>query len=267
VGSTNPAFVRAEIAIEVGRLADNVRKEWESLRPDDVVYLLAVQSSSSTQLGIRDDTAAEGSRMTHLRTAEIVQVLDEQGRPLRQPAGGQTNGYQSRPRVRKLLVNLDAASFKADTDLHTQGKPDIYSLINVVARRKGRENNFKSILETMQKLIVSDMTLPPWLQDIFLGYGDPAGAQYTQLPNRLQSVDFRDTFLDWSHLVENQPASVLPMFSSPLRVSRQKLPPPQRNDVETKLDKRSRALVPYVSHHTSCRTLVPTLLMHLSTTP
>lgn len=208
VGSANPAFVRAEIAIEVGRMAENIRKEWEALRPDDVVYLLAVQSSPA-QLGIRNDNASDAPRMTYLRTAEIVQVLDEQGRPLRQPAGGQANGYKSRPRVRRLLVNLDAASFKADKDSQLQGKPDIYPLFNVVARRKGRENNFKSILETMQKLIVSDMALPSWLQDIFLGYGDPAGAQYTNLSNRLQSVDYRDTFLDWSHLVESYPGKII----------------------------------------------------------
>ncbi|KAJ5400538.1 hypothetical protein N7465_011027 [Penicillium sp. CMV-2018d] len=200
VGATTPAFVRAEIAIEVGRLADNVRREWDSLRPDDVVYLLAVQSSSSQS----EQGASEAPRMTHLRTAEIVQVLDEQGRALRQSTG-QTNGSQPRARSRRLIVNLDAAAFKADKDQQAHGKPDIYPLINVVARRKGRENNFKSILQTMQKLIVSDMTLPSWLQDIFLGYGDPASARYTQLPNRLSTVDFRDTLLDWSHLVESFP--------------------------------------------------------------
>jgi intron-binding protein aquarius len=193
VGATNPAFVRAEIAIEVGRLTDNVRKEWDSLRPDDVVYLMAVQGQGS-----------EAPRMTHLRTAEIVQVLDEQGRGLRQNTG-QTNGYLPKARLRRLLVNLDAAAFKADKDQQNHGKPDIYPLINIVARRKGRENNFKSILQTMQKLIVSDMALPSWLQDIFLGYGDPAGARYTQLPNRLRTVDFRDTLLDWSHLIESIP--------------------------------------------------------------
>jgi intron-binding protein aquarius len=193
VGASNPAFVRAEIAIEVGRLTDNVRKEWDSLRPDDVVYLMAVQGQG-----------AEAPRMTHLRTAEIVQVLDEERRALRQ-FPGQTNGHLPKGRLRRLIVNLDAAAFKADKDLQSKGKPDIYPLINIVARRKGRENNFKSILQTMQKLIVSDMALPSWLQDIFLGYGDPAGARYTQLPNRLQTVDFRDTFLDWSHLIESIP--------------------------------------------------------------
>ncbi|KAJ6140519.1 hypothetical protein N7470_010315 [Penicillium chermesinum] len=208
VGSPNPAFVRAEIAIEVGRLADHIRKEWESLRPDDVVYLMAIQSTAAPPSGIRDETA-EGPRLTHLRTAEIVQVLDDQGRPLRNPGGGQTNGYKARPRLRRLLVNLDAAAFKEDKDRQQQGKPDIYPLINVIARRKGRENNFKSILATIQKLIVSDMTLPSWLQDIFLGYGDPSGAHYSQLPNRLKSIDFRDTLLDWAHLVESFPGKIV----------------------------------------------------------
>ncbi|KAG2417127.1 hypothetical protein HFD88_008345 [Aspergillus terreus] len=207
VGSANPAFVRAEIAIEVGRLADHIRREWESLRPDDVVFLLAVQPSSANKFGQRD--TSESPSLTHLRTAEIVQVLDENGRPLREPVSGQANGHRSRPRVRRLLVNLDAAAFKADKDRTAMGKPDIYPFINVIARRKGRENNFKSILETMQRLIVSDITLPSWIQDIFLGYGDPASARYTELPNRLKSVDFRDTFLNWQHLVESFPGMTI----------------------------------------------------------
>ena len=209
VGFTNPAFVRAEIVIEVGRLADHVRMEWESLRPDDVVFLLAVQPGAANKLALQDPTPIDSPSLTHLRTAEIVQVLDENGRPLREPVSGQTNGHRSRPRIRRLLVNLDPDAFKADKDRSMQGKPDIYPLVNVVARRKGRENNFKSILETMQRLIVSDITLPSWLQDIFLGYGDPAGARYTELPNRLKSVDFRDTFLDWQHLVESFPGTTI----------------------------------------------------------
>ncbi|KAF7718615.1 Pre-mRNA-splicing factor [Penicillium ucsense] len=208
VGSSNPAFVRAEIAIEVGRLAENVRKEWDSLRTDDVIYLLAVQTPSPAHMNA-SVPVSDGMCMTHLRTAEIVQVLDEQGRALRQPAGAQMNGHHSRPRIRKLLVNLDAAAFKADKDRQAHGKPDIYPLLNVVARRKARENNFRSILETMQNLIVSDVALPSWLQDVFLGYGDPASAHHPRLANRLQSVDFLDTFLDWHHLVESFPGRTI----------------------------------------------------------
>ncbi|KAL2832412.1 hypothetical protein BDW59DRAFT_104706 [Aspergillus cavernicola] len=205
VGSAIPAFVRAEITIEVGRLADHIRLEWDSLRPNDVVFLLAVQPNSAGKFGLKDLNTAQTPGIAHLRTANVVQVLDENGRPLREPSSGQANGYKSRPRIRRLLVNLDPVAFKADKDRIIQGNSDIYPLINVIARRKGRENNFKSILETIQRLIVSDVTLPPWIQDIFLGYGDPAGARYTELASRLRSVDFRDTFLDWQHLVESFP--------------------------------------------------------------
>ncbi|KAL1988551.1 hypothetical protein VTN96DRAFT_8946 [Rasamsonia emersonii] len=211
VGSTKPAFVRAEIILEVGRLTENVLREWEELRPDDVVFLLAVTSGdSSTSLSTSaGNNAANVPVISHIRTAEIVQVLDENGRVLREPQPGQENSYARKPRIRRLLVNLDAAAFKADTDRVSKGKQDIYPLINVIVRRKGRENNFKPVLETMQKLITTDIALPSWLQEIFLGYGDPASARYTELPNRVKSIDFRDTFLDWQHLVESFPGKTI----------------------------------------------------------
>jgi intron-binding protein aquarius len=205
VGSLKPAFVRAEITLEVGRLADNIRKEWESLRPDDTVFLLAVTSpATSTTLNFTDRPS-----LTHVRTADVVQVLDENGRVLREPQQNSENGFTRRPRIRRLLLNLDAATFQADSDKQSQGKREIYPLINVIVRRKGRENNFKPMLQTMQQLITSDIALPSWLQEIFLGYGDPASARYTELPNRVKSVDFRDTFLDWQHLVESFPGKTI----------------------------------------------------------
>jgi hypothetical protein len=41
-----------------------------------------------------------------------------------------------------------------------------------------------------------DCVLPPWLHDILLGYGDPGAAQYRHMDGCLQTVDFKDTFLD-----------------------------------------------------------------------
>lgn len=45
--------------------------------------------------------------------------------------------------------------------------------------------------------------MPPWLHDVFLGYGDPAGAHYRSLPEQVtQDVDFGDTLLDTEHVRE-----------------------------------------------------------------
>lgn len=211
VGHNTPAFVRAEIALDVSRLADSVRKEWEALRPDDVVYLLAVQPSDSPRRLTNGHSAlasAHSPSFQFLRAAEVVQFQDENGRPKREMQNDQVNGGGRKPRLRRLIVNLDATEYKSDLEQKTRGRPDVYDSINVIVRRKGRENNYKKILETIQSLALTDVPIPAWLQEVFLGYGDPTGASYTQLPNHLNTVDFRDTFLDWQHLIESFPGIV-----------------------------------------------------------
>lgn len=208
-----PAFVRAEIILDTHRLAEGVRREWESLRPEDTVYLLAVQPSedrNSLTNGHSQGISPQTSGLRHLRSAEIVQLLDDSGRPIRELPRDQVNGHASRQCLRRMLVNLDATQFKLDTERKEQGQKDIYESMNLIVRRRGRENNYGKILKTIQGLATSDVPIPSWLQDVFLGYGDPAGATYTQLPNRLERVDFRDTFLDWKHLVDSLPGKVSP---------------------------------------------------------
>lgn len=207
VGEEHPAYVRAEVILDVSRLNYSVRREWESLRPDDVVFLLAVrpvEEGMTMRNGSQPQNPGEELGLRRLRTAEVVQVQDENGRPLREQHN-QADGLSYRPRQRRILLKLDAATYKEDTDRLSKGNPDIYESINVLVRRRGRENNFKPILESIRRLTLSDIPAPSWFQEVFLGYGDPASANYKRLPNRLQSIDFRDTFLDWQHLIESWP--------------------------------------------------------------
>lgn len=46
----------------------------------------------------------------------------------------------------------------------------------------------------------TECVVPPWLHDILLGYGDPAAAHYSNMPNQERSLEFNDTFLDYEHL-------------------------------------------------------------------
>ena len=141
--------------------------------------------------------------LKNLRTAEIVQVLDENGRMIRDMPNNHVNGYGSRSRLRRLIIRLDAVAYKADNLNKIGGQPDVYESINVIMRRRGRENNFKKILETIKNLALTDVPIPSWLEDVFLGFGDPAGATYSRLENRIRTLDFKDTFLDWQHLTES----------------------------------------------------------------
>ncbi|KAL8674133.1 MAG: hypothetical protein Q9168_001470 [Polycauliona sp. 1 TL-2023] len=208
VGRDKPAFVRAEVGLDVSKLAVTVRREWESLRQDDVVYLLAVEPVESSRDLSNGHGAHANSRdvgLRALRAAEVEQVLDETGRVIRDMPEGEPNGYTHRPRLRRLILKLDTTAWQVDNKRKAEGKPDIYESFNVVVRRKGRENNFKKILETIKHLALSDIPVPDWLQEVLLGFGDPSSAAYTKLSNSLNQIDFRDTFLDWQHLVETLP--------------------------------------------------------------
>lgn len=53
--------------------------------------------------------------------------------------------------------------------------------MNLLVRRKPKENNFKSVLETIRDLMnmaAVGRAIPTWLHDIFLGYGSPDAAHY-----------------------------------------------------------------------------------------
>lgn len=54
-----------------------------------------------------------------------------------------------------------------------------------------QENNFKAVLESIRDLMNEETVLPEWLHDIFLGYGDPAAAQYNKLPSTMRALDFK----------------------------------------------------------------------------
>ncbi|RPB23775.1 P-loop containing nucleoside triphosphate hydrolase protein [Terfezia boudieri ATCC MYA-4762] len=221
VGEDKPAYVRAEINIDMSRLPDDVRRDWDALRPDDVVFLLAVRGSDKADGPVSrrmDAPLADQYGLKALRTAEVVQILDKDGRVIRDP--GQMRGMNSQ--MRRIHIKLDPAMYRQDEEHTKAGKPDIYESVNVIVRRRGRENNFKPVLESIQELTQSDVPMPTWLEEVFLGYGDPAGAHYKNIRSRPTELDFRDTFVDWTHLVESFPGKVI----NPPPGADKSIPPP-----------------------------------------
>ncbi|KAI0024915.1 P-loop containing nucleoside triphosphate hydrolase protein [Xylariomycetidae sp. FL0641] len=210
VGDDKPSLVRAEISLDLRRVAEHVRREWDSLRPDDVLFLVEVDASNIKAItngkgGISPEAQKYG--IMSVRAAEVIQVMDDKGKSIKDPAAYfQTS---SRNSSRKLQLRLDAKTYKEDMERAARGKPDVYERVNLVVRRSGRENNFKPVLESIRSLALSEVPLASWLHENFLGYGDPAGATYKHLPNRIAKLDFRDTFLDWQHLVSSLPGKTI----------------------------------------------------------
>ncbi|GAO47490.1 hypothetical protein SAICODRAFT_57839 [Saitoella complicata NRRL Y-17804] len=221
VGEDAPSSVKAEIRIDLGRMSDAARDGWESLQVGGLVFLLVVKSGRKG----RDPS------VQYVRTAEVMEITDQQGRPIRE------SGVQ-KPSIRLLL---DTKQFKHD---HDDGDEAVYDAINVVVRGKTSSSTFKPVLENIKALIQGEDPIPDWLANVFLGYGDPNSAHYRNLDGRPEALNVHDTFLDWNHIVESfQGKKVIPAAGTEEGASRpyiirEKLPSPA---VTKTSKKRSRA--------------------------
>mmetsp|Transcript_116029 Transcript_116029/g.248051 ORF Transcript_116029/g.248051 Transcript_116029/m.248051 type:complete len:1554 (+) Transcript_116029:41-4702(+) len=208
VGESVPAEVRAEVKICLTGTLPHVRLEWDQLREHDVIFLMRVDAPSEpfdgkiSELQVSEFPSAFGIKS--LRGAEVIETLDEEGNIINDPNPAERKTPVGDNRVMRVL--LDPAQYHMDLENVADGKSEVYNNLNLVVRRKAKENNFKAVLQTIRSLMNSDdAVVPPWLHDIFLGYGDPGAAQYWKLPTTLSTIDFRDTFIDQDHILESFP--------------------------------------------------------------
>ncbi|KAH7354102.1 intron-binding protein aquarius [Plectosphaerella cucumerina] len=204
VGDDKPSAVRAEVSVDVRRLNDSIRREWDSLRTGDVVFLLALEAPAdkTEENGASLQSEAQSFGVVGVRTAEVIRIMDDKGRAVKDQ-GGRNDGK------RVFQLKLDPRTYTQDAEKTAAGKLNIYDRVNIIMRRSGRENNFKPVLESIRSLTLADVPVASWLHEVFLGYGDPAGATYRHLPNQVKALDYRDTFLDWQHLIESLPGKII----------------------------------------------------------
>jgi hypothetical protein len=109
------------------------------------------------------------------------------------------------------------AQLDQEAMLASESGVDVYTTCNLLMRRQAKENNFKAVLETIRDLMNTDFSVPEWLHDVLLGYGDPKAASYYNLPPAMQlpTVDFADTFLDLEHVKHSFPGYALDVVSAP----------------------------------------------------
>ncbi|XP_064403055.1 RNA helicase aquarius-like isoform X4 [Halichondria panicea] len=203
VGENRPSRVRADITVDLN-VADRVKNEWESLRKHDVCFLLTVRAKMSIDEGF-DASAPFVSQvgLEYVRGCEMEGMLDEAGKVIEE-------GPEPRPRLegkkRVYRVWLDTNQYQSDMGRLVEGAEDVYETFNVFVRRKPKENNFKAVLETIRDLMNTNCLVPDWIHDTFLGYGDPASANYTNLTNQVTELNFNDTFLSVQHVKDSFPS-------------------------------------------------------------
>lgn len=143
-----------------------------------------------------------------------------------------------------------------------------FQSLNLLVRRHGRENNFKAVLETIRDLMytstqgmVIHKTIPPWLHNVLLGYGDPSSACFSSHTMRAYAertvgvthpdaaLDYGDTFLDKNHLISSFPDYSVVIDGSKA-ISKDEIASEKRNNFRIKIKEKDR-LVEAFSYSTS----------------
>ena len=246
LGETKPSEVKCEAEISLAGCRPDVQAEWSSLRKHDVVFLLTIDAAVAE--GGRPETDPgvpfpERVGLVSVRGAEVVRVTDDDGNVY---TGESENDAKLRGNGRKLDLLLDTAQYHADAQAMAEGSGgDVYGSLNVLVRRKPKENNFKAILSCIRELMTSQqVVVPEWLQDVLLGYGDPASAAYHNLPDdqRVVDYDFFDTFLDLDHVRQSFPGQKV-VLKVPQAANRPPPPPPYRLTIPPSVPRTTSASV------------------------
>ncbi|XP_061365445.1 uncharacterized protein LOC133308765 [Gastrolobium bilobum] len=207
IGEVKPSSVTAEVTYSISSYRSQIRSEWDALKEHDVLFLLSINPSFEPLSPEEEDKASVPQKLglQYVRGCEIIEIRDEEGTLMNDFSGRIKRDEWKPPKgeLRTITVALDTAQYYMDVNnIAEKGAEDVYGTFNVLMRRKPKENNFKAILESIRDLMNEYCIVPKWLENIFLGYGDPSAAQWTNMPDLLETVDFKDTFIDADHLKE-----------------------------------------------------------------
>ncbi|KAI3936782.1 hypothetical protein MKW92_043376 [Papaver armeniacum] len=198
IGEVKPASVTADVMFSISSYNAQIRSEWNSLKEHDVLFLLSIRPSFEP---LSSEEAAKSSVPERLgiqfvRGCEVIEIRDEEGGFMNDFSGKiKRDEWKQKPpkgELRTVTVALDTAQYFMDVNaISGKGAQDVYGTFNILLRRKPKENNFKAVLEAIRDLMNESCTVPDWLHKIFLGYGDPSAAQWKNMPDLLDAVDFK----------------------------------------------------------------------------
>lgn len=208
LGEDKPSLITADVTFNVRKYTEAIQAEWEAIREHDILFLLTVEAQEESyehwdgKVSFRKHYG-----LKHVRGCQVVSVIGPNGKPFDYKKSDPKLIQDHRTgNTRTFRIALDSNQYKIDQEAaRKSGGGDVYQTFNIVLRRQPQENNFKPVLETIRDLMQSDLMVPEWLHDVFLGYGNPNSAHYSQLKRQVKEIDFRDTFLDLDHLKASFP--------------------------------------------------------------
>jgi len=234
IGKKYSEEIIADIEYSLNGIQPHIRNEWDKIKKHDILFLITFQLKKNKKPSIekqeedKENDKQEENNLNkheinntnrnmqnkkydkklkskfnldivkHVRGCEVNFLYDTENNEFSE----MENISKKKPvgLNRRVQVMLDGIQYNQDLKASDNNIEEIYSSFHLLIRRKPKENNFRAILETIRDLMNETTVIPPWLENIFLGYGDPTTADFRKLNNFAESkIDFYDTFLNEGH--------------------------------------------------------------------
>eukprot|EP01063_Lacrimia_lanifica_P019949 TRINITY_DN27345_c0_g1_i1.p1 TRINITY_DN27345_c0_g1~~TRINITY_DN27345_c0_g1_i1.p1 ORF type:complete len:1450 (+),score=554.59 TRINITY_DN27345_c0_g1_i1:66-4415(+) len=181
IGFTRPAEVRGELHLSLaGMYQQHVRDEWDSVRQHDILILVGLTPNPNPKPGPTEKPYI----VTRIRGCEVIDIHDDDGNAFT----GRGEGVTLIGNARHIRVRFDPVQYQKDAN-SPEGAELYENSFNFVMRRNPEENNFKAVLDTIRELLYFPTVVPEWLQDVFLGYGEPDSAHYLKIESNDDSQE------------------------------------------------------------------------------
>ncbi|KAI9223913.1 hypothetical protein BC828DRAFT_374759 [Blastocladiella britannica] len=194
-----PSHVEVEIGFSLAGMRPEVTRQWDDVARGELMYLAVVE--------IVDGKAF----VKHVRAGFLDNIFAHDGRPVRaERTRDELHGVtQSQNNTRSVRVAMDRWQHYYDKQASLAGHGDdpaeMYASFNVLVRRPLRENNYWAVLDALREYSAADHAcLPPWLTEVFLGYGNPTSVGYANIEGG-NATYFHSTFVDREHLDSSFP--------------------------------------------------------------
>lgn len=202
LGRRQPSKVLAEIKYSTAEMPPYIKKEWDALRESEVLFLISFDKTPYEGENSENEFCKKFG-VKYVRGCEIVNQFDEKNNRISMEFSDKRKTPEGS--MRTLHVKMDPFQYMEDLEKEEKCETEIYGNFKLLVRRKPKENIFKPILATISELFVEKPEIPPFMEEVVLGYSDEDkySSKYFgfQEENKIaEKLDFYDTFLDQAHL-------------------------------------------------------------------
>lgn len=199
LGKLFPEKVLAEVSYSIVEMNANVKKEWEKLKPHDVIFLIAFKEKNTDfqiENELQQSTFIERNNITRIRGCELQSHLDEDRRKINQNEFKTGEEFKAKGLNRYLQVHLDPSQYNVFRNDTNNEK------FNIAVRRNLKDLNFNVFLKLILRILETNIPVKDWIQQVIVGKANNTHHVQQEMQKTGKKVVLQGVFLDEKHYKE-----------------------------------------------------------------